>query len=233
MDLAWASSLPAASPPRNSGPPRWRWEMPSRSDRSRSSRVNAPLAPMQCHAGRSPFGTDRDHRRRGLLVGLLDNSPDLDALASEHVQQARREGVGPDRAEAAHLGSEPAQHDRRAAGGAGRREPDGLHQLSVGALRYGLDADHVRVEDVDADRGDLHDFSWLFMPGLFAPGLWGWVVRVVVDPGGGAVVALQCLRDDVGLLLVGEGLRGPELARSVVQGREPLEQQRVLDGLVE
>ena len=56
IDLAWASSLPAASPPRNSGPPRWRWEMPSRSDRSRSSRVKAPLAPMQCHAGRSPLG---------------------------------------------------------------------------------------------------------------------------------------------------------------------------------
>ena len=30
--------------------------MPSRSDRSRSSRVKAPLAPMQCHAGRSPLG---------------------------------------------------------------------------------------------------------------------------------------------------------------------------------
>ena len=61
-----------------------------------------------------PVRTDRDHRRRGLLVGLLYDSPDLDALASEHVQQARREGVGPDRAEAAHLGAEPAQYDRRA-----------------------------------------------------------------------------------------------------------------------
>ena len=108
----------------------------ARADRSRSSRVKAPLAPMQCQAGRSPFGRTGITDEEVCWSASAHESADVDALASEHVAAGSSpSGSVADRAEAAHLGAEPAQHDRRAAGGAGRGEPDGLHQLSVGALR--------------------------------------------------------------------------------------------------
>ena len=87
----------------------------------------------------------------------------------EQVAQHAAERVGAGGTHAGDARAELREDDGRAAGGAGGRHPDLLDELTLGAVRDGLDVADVHVEDVDPEGDDDgrervwgggHDASW-------------------------------------------------------------------------
>src|SRR3954462_12935936 len=115
---ARASSGAAASPPMNSGPPRWRCVAASISSAGRSSGPKLPLAPTTWNAGRSPLGrmgrtladvwtssrAAGQEARGGLNTVAAREEPRVHALALEQREQHVAGGVGADRSGALDLG---------------------------------------------------------------------------------------------------------------------------------
>ena len=135
--------------------------MPSRSARSRSSRVNAPLAPMQCHAGRSPLGrtgiTDEEVCWPSFRTSPATSTPSRSSMPSRLVAigssptAPKLRTSAPSRLSTIAVPPAVPAGENRIVSTTWPSEPSGMP----------LDADDVRIEDVDADGGELHGFSWL------------------------------------------------------------------------
>jgi hypothetical protein len=139
--------VPAASPPKKVSQQRQVVEA--------QRAVGADAVPGRAVA----VGSHRDHGRRGLVVRSRQQTERVDTLVAQQVEQHERQRVLAHETDRAHLGTEPGQYDGGTARGTSRRHPDRLDQLAVGPVGDRLDPDHVGVEDVHADGGDLHGFS--------------------------------------------------------------------------
>ena len=186
-ERACASSSPAASPPRNSGPPRWRWVIAVEGGEVQvvegERAVGADAVPGRAVA----VGPDRDHRRRGLRGRPCAPARRRRRAPAPAVPAGCRAiGSAPTAPKLRTSRAEPGQHDRSAARGAGGENRIVSTSWPSEPVGDRLDADHVGVEDVHADGGDLHGFCL-----------------------GGAVVAgrVPCV-DHVRLLVLGEHARG-------------------------
>jgi hypothetical protein len=80
---------------------------------------------------------------------------DVDAVRLEQPEQDVADRIGADRSVGTHVCAQATQDDRRAPGGAGRGDLDGLDKLTVGSFGNGCDPNDVSVEDVHPYNGDV------------------------------------------------------------------------------
>ena len=119
--------------------------------------MNAPLAPMQCQAGRSPLGRTGITDDEVCVVGLAHQPGDVDALGARAARAARSRS-GPSPTAPKLCTSAPSRlrmtavppavpaGDNRIVSTSWPSEPSGMDSMPM----------HVGVEDVHADGGDLH-----------------------------------------------------------------------------
>ena len=175
--------------------------------------MNAPLAPMQCHAGRSPLGR----------TGITDDDVCWSALRTSPVTSTPSRSSSASRLAA--IGSSPT---------APKLCTSAPSRLRMTAVPPAVPAGEKRIVSTSwpSEPSGIDSMPMTWVSRTCTPTVAIFMV-LLVDEGGGSVAAGERLVDDVGLLLVGEHARRAEGAGPVVERGQPLQQQRVLDGLVE
>ena len=113
-------------------------------------RRRSPLAPTRATPGATPSGRIGSTLAEVCTSVAAQQQRGVDAVALEQREQHVAGRVGADRARAADLRAELGQHERGAAGRAGRGDADLLHQRAALALGDRLDRAHEHVEHVHA-----------------------------------------------------------------------------------
>jgi hypothetical protein len=100
--------------------------------------------------GTRPVRADRQHAGGGLHAVAAQQQRGVDAVATQQGEQLVAECIGADGTGAAHGGAELGEHERGAAGRAGRGHPDLLDDLAALPLRDRLHGADEGVQDVHA-----------------------------------------------------------------------------------